>query len=122
MFGALLTFAGMTALVKADIVPSGPPPAAPGGVSKAVIRGISVTQVYGYLRGRRWLTTIESCAADQPACKDADPARCIIVGIDGQSIDHGNISQLIAREKAAGSAPISLMFEGCRQTGITLNP
>jgi hypothetical protein len=99
-----------------DIVPPRPAPAPPAGPDKAVIRGVELSRANGYWQGRRWLTSIKACAPTQPACAKlrvgAGPS-CLVVGIDGRTIEGGDIAALVAADKAAAGRPIRLRLEDC---------
>jgi hypothetical protein len=104
----------------ADIAPIEPPPPPPNGPAAAVIRGLSVEQVYTYWKGRRWLVTVAGCDPAQEACKGIDVAPCFVTGIDGQALNGGDVAALIAAESAAGDKPLKLDLEHCPVNGIEL--
>jgi hypothetical protein len=122
LFG-LMFFVFASGLVLADVgpPPPQPPPPPPAGPRTAVIRGVTVEQVYTYLRGRRWLVIISGCGSNQAACNGRNLAGCVVIGINGLDISGGNIAALIDSDSAAGDAPIKLMLDHCEIQDISLS-
>jgi hypothetical protein len=112
-------FVFASGLVLADVGP--PPPQPLAGPRTAVIRGVTVEQVYTYLRGRRWLVIISGCGSNQAACNGRNLAGCFVIGINGLDISGGNIAALIDSDSAAGDAPIKLMLDQCEIQDISLS-
>jgi hypothetical protein len=103
----------------ADIAPP-PPQPPPYGPRTAVIRGVTVEQVFTYWRGRRWLAIISNCGSGQAACNGRNLAGCIVIGINGLVIDDGNITALIDSDNAAGNAQLKLKLDHCDLKEIEL--
>jgi hypothetical protein len=120
LFG-LMFFVFASGLVLADVGPPPPQPPPPAGPRTAVIRGVTVEQVYTYWRGRRWMTVIDSCASSQAACSGRELSGCFIVGSGGFPIPGGDVAFLVALESSAGDAPIKLMLDSCALNEIELN-
>jgi len=111
----ILIFGSASAL--ADVIPSRPTPPPPGP-AKAVVRGISVSQSYGYWQGRKWLVTIDGCTADTQACQGVEFAGCLVTGVNNQPVR--GVGALIAADESAGAEPIKLQLENCGRTEIEL--
>ena len=47
---------------------------------------------------------------------------CFITGIDGRDIEGGDVAALIAADKAAASASITLALDKCDLTSVELAP
>lgn len=118
-FVFVLSLATATVPAIADIGPVPEPPPPPPGAKTAVIRGLSVEQIYTYWQGRRWLVVVSGCTAGAEPCKVSG---CFVTGIDGHAIEGGDVAALIAAEKAAAAQPITLALDKCDLASIELAP
>ena len=103
----------------ADVGPVPEPPPPPPGPNTAVIRGLSVAQIYTYWQGRRWLVEVSGCVSGAEPC---ELTGCFVTGVDGHTIEGGDVAGLIAADKAAAPASITLALEKCELRSIELAP
>lgn len=114
----MILLAGST-VVGADVGPPRPRPPRPPGPERAVLRGISVLQQYGYWQGYRWMVRVEGCEPQTAACDGGGITGCIVAEVDGSAVD-GSVEALIAADRNAGDTPIKLVLEGCSRSDLKL--
>ncbi len=122
--GSIVALLSMAPLALADVLPPQPKPPPPSGPAKAVIRGVGFKQDLRYLRGRRWLTVVDACAAGASSCNAAAKAQgCIVTAVDGKEVEHGRLDLIQAADKAAAGRALRLTLDFCQDlTKLDLAP